>query len=141
MLGGVATLADYALGERRDSGQLFGGVVALLIGAFFFLFTLNLPLPLPGLQDGVQWADMGRLWPMFVLIVGLGALAQWATDPGNRAARSLSLLALLIAVVALIINFSLAGDEAFRQLARFWPLLLVIAGLWMLLGLSRRTTR
>src|SRR5262245_17497926 len=76
VLAGPALLAEYAAGERRDPGQIFAGVVALLAGGLFFLFTLHLALPLPGLEDGVSWGDMGRLWSVWILIVGLAFLAQ-----------------------------------------------------------------
>jgi hypothetical protein len=138
ILGGLFALLEYASGEGRDSGQLFTGIASLLIGAFLFLFTLNLPLPLAEFGDGVGWTDMGKLWPVFVLIGGLAALGQWLAEPGNHSARNLSLAAFVVGLIALTITLNLAGGTVLRQLVRFWPLLLVAAGLQMLLQRYRR---
>jgi hypothetical protein len=137
MLGGLLFLADYAFGGRRDSDQVFVGTAALLVGAFFFLFTFGVRVPVPPLDDGVRWADMGILWPVFVLIGGVAFLAQWLAQPGHRGARNMSLIALLVGAVALALNFSAAPDIV-EQIVRLWPLLLVAAGLQMLLRAFRR---
>ena len=47
-------------------------------GCVFLPFTLGLSLPLPGLQEGIDWSDMARLWPAFPLI---GGLAFWPSSP------------------------------------------------------------
>jgi hypothetical protein len=60
--GGLLFLGGY-LFDRRDPGLMFVGVGATLIGAFFFLFTLRVPLPVAGMQEGVRWSDMDKLWP------------------------------------------------------------------------------
>ena len=138
LLGGVLFLGDYAFGGRPDPDRIFLGVSALLIGCFFFLFTFHVPLPVPPLQDGVQWGDMGRLWPVFVLIGGLAFLGQWVARPANHGARNMSLLALLVGIVALVLNFGVANQSLLRQIVRLWPLLLVAAGIQMLLQLFKR---
>jgi len=139
ILSGLSVLGEYAFGERRDAGRLFPGVLLLLVGAFFFFFTLHLPLPFPPFQDGVTWADMRLLWPVFILIVGLAFLAQWLARPGNHGARNVSLVTLLVGLIALAVNFSV--NDLFRQVVRLWPLLLVAAGAQMLVGYFRRGRR
>jgi hypothetical protein len=134
VFGGLLMLADYAFGGRR--GGLFPGVLLILIGLTFFFFTLHLRVPVPPLQDGVDWPDMAFLWPIFVLDAGLAFLVQWLAQPANRGARNVSLVTLLVGLIALAINFS--ANDLFRQIGRLWPLLLVAAGVQMLLGYFRR---
>lgn len=134
---GLLSLAQYVFGGRRDSGLVFSGLAAGLTGAFFFLFTLRVPVPLPGLGDGVDWPDMGRLWPAFAVIVGLAFLGQWLVSPATRGARNLSLLALVFGLAALVVNYSLTGTVVERAI-NYWPVLLIALGLWFLLQYARR---
>jgi hypothetical protein len=134
VLGGLLILADAATGGGRS--RVFPGVLLILLGLTFFLFTLRLRLPALPLPDGVGWPHMALLWPVFVLDVGLAFLAQWLVQPAKHGARNMSLLTLLVGLIALAINFS--ANDLFRQIARLWPLLLVAAGVQMLLGYFRR---
>ncbi len=138
VLGGLLMLAGYAFSDRRGSGSVFAGVLLTLTGIFFFFFTLHLRVPAPPLQDGVDWPDMGRLWPIFVLNAGVAFLAQWLAQPDNRGARNVSLLALLVGLIALAVNFSINDESLIRRIVQWWPLLLVAAGLQMLFGYFRK---
>src|SRR5688572_14435124 len=64
---GLTFILQYLFGGRQDSGLVFVGVAAALVGAFFFAFTLG----------RLSWSQMDRYWPVFVLIGGLAFLAQW----------------------------------------------------------------
>jgi hypothetical protein len=134
---GLLSLGQYAFGGRFDSGLIFSGLAAGLTGVFFFLFTLHVPVPLPGLGDGVDWPDMGRLWPAFVVIAGLAFLGQWLVSPAHRGARNLSLLALVFGLAALVVNYSLTST-VLERVINYWPVLLIALGLWFLLQHSRR---
>ncbi|MBI3762560.1 MAG: hypothetical protein HY260_11970 [Chloroflexi bacterium] len=138
VLGGLSFLSQYTFGGRRDSGLIFVGVAATLVGAFFFLFTLSLSLPLPGLSDGVTWNDMARLWPGFVVIGGVAFLAQWMANPANHGARNMSLIALLFGLVALAFTLSLTDRRLLEQVVKFWPVLLIAAGVQFLFQYLRR---
>src|SRR3989338_3806651 len=48
LLFGLAFVAQYFLGGRKDTGLVFVGVAAALCGAFFFTFTLG----------RLEWADL-----------------------------------------------------------------------------------
>jgi hypothetical protein len=63
---GAAFLLGFAL-QPRAWGLVLPGTMVLLVGGFFFAFTLG-PL---------DWTDMSRLWPVFPLIVGLSFVAMW----------------------------------------------------------------
>lgn len=141
VLGGLLALGVYLTGRTHDPGQVFIGVAAPLLGVFFFLFTLNVRLPLPGLHEsGVTWGDMGRLWPAFPLIGGLAILAQFAVDPrrdwGNFV---LGVLAIVVGAVAFPFTLGLWPGELGTTLLNLWPVLLIVLGLAALLqALFRR---
>ena len=140
MLGGVLALVTYAGAGRRDPGQVFVGVAGLLCGAFFFLFTLGLSLPLPGLQEGIDWSDMARLWPVFPLIGGLAILAQFAVDPKHDWGEfAIGVLAIVVGAVAFPFTLGIWPGDLGQALVKLWPLVLVVAGLAILLqGIFRR---
>jgi hypothetical protein len=131
--GGLLFLGGY-LFDRRDPGLIFVGLAATLIGAFFFLFTLRVPLPVAGMQDGVRWGDMSKLWPAFVVIGGLSFIALFLAESRREwPVFSLGATAVIVGFVAFLFTLGwLAGDIG-RLLVKLWPLLLVIAGLAALL--------
>ena len=130
---GLLFLGGY-LFDRRDPGLIFVGIAAALIGAFFFLFTLRVPLPVAGMQEGVRWDDMGKLWPAFVVFGGLAFIALFLAQPRREwPVFSVGATAVIVGVAAFAFTLGwLAGDIG-RWLAKLWPLLLVIAGLTALL--------
>jgi hypothetical protein len=121
---GLAALAQFFLGRRRDEGLVFSGVSASLLGAFFFAITLG-PL---------DWGDLGRYWPVFVLIGGLAFLAQWLARPAERGLLVPALLALLVGGVALAFTLNLVGPAIAEQAGRLWPVLLILLGLGLLVS-------
>jgi hypothetical protein len=131
--GGLLALSGYLV-NRRDPGLIFVGLAATLIGAFFFLFTLRVPLPVGGMQEGVRWGDMGKLWPAFVVIGGVSFMALYlAEGKHDWGVFSFGALAVIAGCVAFLFTLGwLAGDIG-RLLVKLWPLLLVIAGLAALL--------
>ncbi|MBN1886570.1 MAG: hypothetical protein JW850_01215 [Thermoflexales bacterium] len=134
VLGGLVALGNYVSGHNRDSDQIFSAVLGLLLGAFFFVFTLGLSLPLPGLEEGVGWEDMARLWPVFPLIVGLAILAQFVVGPKRDwGGLTFGLLALVVGVVALPFTLGMWPADLGLALFKFWPLALIVVGLAALL--------
>jgi len=131
--GGLLFLGGY-LFDRRDPGLVFVGLAATLIGAFFFLFTLRVRLPVAGMQEGVRWDDMSKLWPAFVVIAGVSFIALFLAEEKHEwAVFSLGAVGVIVGCVAFLFTLGwLAGDIG-RLLAKLWPLLLVIAGLAALL--------
>jgi len=131
--GGLLFLGGY-LFDRKDPGLVFVGLAATLIGAFFFLFTLRIPLPVAGMQDGVRWNDMGRLWPAFVVIGGVSFIALFLAEQSRPwAVFSLGALAVIVGFVAFLFTLGWLSGDIGRLLAQYWPFLLIVAGLAALL--------
>ena len=130
---GLLFLSGY-LFNRRDPGLLFVGLAAALIGAFFFLFTLRLPLPVAGMQDGVRWSDMDQLWPTFVVIGGMSFVALFLAEPERPwALFSLGAIAVVVGCIAFLFTLGRLSGDIGRQLAQFWPILLILVGVAALL--------
>ncbi len=129
LVGGLLFLGGY-LFDRHDPGLVFVGMAAALVGVFFFVFTFHLPLPLPGMQGGVTWDDMARLWPVFVMIGGIAFVALFLADPRHDwGVLSFGVLALIAGVVAIAFTLGLLSGPLGRQLAQLWPLVLIVLGL------------
>ncbi len=140
LVGGLVALGNFVSGRSRDPGQVFVGVAASLLGVFFFLFTLEIGLPWPGLREGVQWSDMGRLWPAFLLIGGAAIVAQFLADPRHEWGELvLGVLAIIIGLVAFPFTLGLMSGSLGRLLLNLWPVVLIVLGVVALLqALVRR---
>jgi hypothetical protein len=120
LLGGLAFLIQYFGNGRRDDGLVFVGVAALLVGAFFFAFTL-VPLRF---DDG----GLNRWWPVFILIGAAAFFAQWLANVRAWGRLVAAGLALVIGALALASTQQVFSTELVTQLLRLWPLLLILLG-------------
>ncbi len=121
---GLFSIADYFLGGRADSGKIWFGVVATLVGAFFFLFTLG----------RLTWnEDMRRYWPVFILIVSAAFFIQWLFDPARRRLLIPASITLLVGGFFLAFSLNLFGPEITRQIVALWPVALILLGALVLL--------
>lgn len=129
VLVGLIFWLGFIFGKDHDPGLTFVGTIAILVGLFFFLFTLNVNLF--GLGH-VTWGAMGQLWPAFPLIVGLAFVVLWI------AGRFRDGGVLVPAVVLLVVGiggfaYTLGDVPFFQDVLRWWPLLLIGLGLLVLL--------
>lgn len=131
VLAGLAFLGQALVSGRREGGLVFVGVCALLTGAFFFLFTLNIRLPIPPLRDGARWDDMAVLWPVFPAIGGMGFLGSWLIAR-ERGLWFPALVALAVGAVGIGFTLGLVGPAVAAQAAKLWPLVIILAGFWMM---------
>jgi hypothetical protein len=122
---GAALLLQFFVGGMRDPGLVTGGTIFLLVGLFFFLFTLRLDVPGMG---RIGWGDMARLWPVFPTIVGVALLLQWLAG-GLRDHGLLIPVAILLIVGLAGFGFTLADLPTFKILSDYWPVLLILLGL------------
>ena len=122
LLFGLAFITQFFFGGRTDDGLIFVGMAGTLVGAFFFLFTLG----------RLEWSQMGTYWPVFVVIGGVAFLAQWLVRPAQRGLLVPAFLALIVGLVALVLNLRLVNRELAEQISKLWPVLLILGGLAVL---------
>ncbi len=118
---GVAFLASFFGGESRDPGPVCPGTLGVLLGLFFFAFTLGF----------LSWEDMGVLWPCFPLIVGLSFLATWLAYRGKQPGLLVPAgINLLVGLGGLALTLGVVDLDT-AQLA--WPIALIAVGVAIVL--------
>ena len=122
MFFGLASLIRFLAEGRRDEGLVFSGVVMLLLGAFFFTFTLG----------RAEWASLRHDWPVFVLIGGVGFLAQWLARPRQWGLLVPAALALAVGGIFWGVNHDYLNQNTTALLLKWWPVGLIGLGLVML---------
>lgn len=111
LLGGIASLADFALVSRRPVSMGIG-IFAIGLGWFFYTFTTG----------SAQFRQIGEWWPALPMIIGASLLAGWVVQ------REKSLA--LFASGAIAVGVALSGWGAGR-----WPTQLVWGGVLVAIGL------
>jgi hypothetical protein len=110
--------------KRASHGMMIPATINLLVGVFFFLFTLGF----------VPWSAMGYLWPVFPLIVGIAFFVAWVFS----LFRDWGLLvpAGVTATVGIVgLGFTLSAQSGlFAWVVRLWPLALIALGVLILFG-------
>jgi hypothetical protein len=138
VLVGLTFWIGFIFGHDHDAGLAFVGTILVLIGAFFFLFTLHLALPGYGV---VGWGDQGRLWPVYPLIVGVAFVVLWIA--GRARDNGVLIPAGILLIVGLAgLNFTLGEVPGLTDIIRLWPVLLIVFGAAILLrSFSRPKTQ
>ena len=70
VIGGLSSLMRYFSEGRTNSSHLFNATLAILLGAFFFMFLLSY----------WQWESMAQFWPLLLIIVGAAFFVQWLAE-------------------------------------------------------------
>ena len=131
---GAALLVQFFTGGMRDPGLVTGGTIFLLTGLFFFLFTLGVTIEPFG---RVNWGDMAVLWPAMPTIIGVALLIQWLV--GGLRDHGLLIPVTIFFLIGLGgFAFTLRGIPAFSILIDYWPALLIVIGLIVLVRSLRR---
>ncbi len=122
LFGGVAFLVGYAVTGFRDGGLAFVGTGAVLVGLFFFGFTLG----------PWAWTDMQQLWPVFPFIGGVAFIVLFFAERRSRDVGTLGVgcAAMIVGVVGLAFTYGFVGGD----IIKLWPLLIVFLGLVSLVG-------
>jgi len=98
--------------ERRERPSLFGPIVLIAIGLFFLFNRLN---PITDLH----WGDVLRLWPLFLVFLGLNILVQQAPLPlGTILSSVVALLA--VGVFGAVLLVGLPGSMWGRANLEGW---------------------
>ena len=108
-----------ALGQDpRDSGGVWFGVTAMLCSAVFLYITVGRG----------EWSDMRSLWPLFPAAAALGWLCAWLVRPREISSLVMAAIAGVGAASGLCLHGGRLSAESGRQLASWWPLILVALG-------------
>ena len=121
-LAGAAFLISFVTSKNRDPGLVFPGTVGILVGLFFFTFTVG-PL---------EWWRMEDYWPAFPLIAGLAFMTTWVAGRFRKSGLLVPAAAGLLAGVVGF-SFTLGWLEGWVMpvIENGWPLVLVVMGLLM----------
>ena len=117
--------------RQVSNGATVAGIILIVLGIVFFVVTL-------GAFD-LTWSNMGTLWPVFPIIVGLAFVAGYFA--GGREEPGLLWAAAIIGGIGLVFLFITGTAVGYGVLAQLWPIALIILGLLMLVPRIRRTTR
>ena len=129
ILAGLGLFAGYVTSGARDGGLAFLGTLAILSGLFLFGFTLGVWI----------WEEMATLWPVFLLIVGVAFLVAFLAE---RRSRDLGVLGLgCAAIIAGVLGLGVTRGLVRSDVVKLWPLLLVLVGLFSLVGVLLRALR
>jgi hypothetical protein len=128
---GLCLLVGSAMASSRGVrvGLALPGTILLLTGGFHLATTL----------DYITWSDQGKLWPLYLLIVGAACLvAYFASDSlsleGNPYRWLLIAAMALGGLGAVFLFMTLMGNETAWQL---WPLVLIVVGALLLIPWMR----
>jgi hypothetical protein len=128
MVAGIAFFGGYLAGGLKDGGMAFVGTGLFLTGLFFFGFTLGY----------WAWSDMAELWPVFPLIWGFAFLVLFlASRARDTGALILGLVGIIVGGVGLAYTYGLVEGD----IVKFWPVLLILAGIVGLIGALARAGR
>jgi hypothetical protein len=114
---GAAVNLSIFLTDRRNFGVLMPATILTIYGALFQYCALT------------SWHDMSELWPTFILGPGVGLLMMYLF--GKRDRGLLIPASILIGISAIF--FLAFGPRPLRRYGEYWPVLLILAGLLLLL--------
>ena len=103
------------LADRSNYGLLMPAVILATYGAMFQYCALT------------DWENMSELWPGFILGPGMGLLTMYLLGP-----KEAGLLIPAYILIGTSAVFFIAFGP-FRQFNRYWPVLLILAGIALLL--------
>ncbi len=110
---------DSPNNRRPNTGGIIAGVVVILLGALFLLNALNIA-PIPNL-------GIGTLWPLILIVIGV-----WRLAASRGRSRSFPVALIAIGALFLVINLEIIPGVNYEALGRFWPLILILVGVWRL---------
>ena len=114
--------------RRGHSGALFWGIVILVIGGFYFLRNFEI----------IPYFYIDEYWPIFLLALGMGFIALFIYHPRDWGVIIPAALFLFFGI-----GFSLNTFNGYfwrweHILENYWPVILIIVGLGVLVGGLKR---
>lgn len=103
----------------RVGGLMIPGLVLLGLGGIFLY------------QDSSgDWASWSYIWALLPVLAGLGMVIGGLYDPEMRPARPAGIIMIVVGLVLFAVLGGVFGLDA--SLLRYWPVLLIIFGVWVL---------
>ena len=132
---GIVIWARYIFLPPRSSDDLFWATGTLLAGAFLLVWRNGFFL-----SNLEGW---GQLWPMVPLIMGISALVEWLFDMRKWFTLVFAVGANAVGWIGLGYTTGSIDSMTAWRLAQYWPMLIVIAGLGVLIHalLGKRADR
>ena len=118
LLIGAALMLAFIKGPKQTS-LLFSGIVLVSISIIFQYCAMN------------EWSAMSLLWPLFLLAVGIGFLAEYFFVAKDNTRLSLGVVLAASSLVLFAMHYFLG---------RFWPVLLIVIGI-IFIALSYLNTK
>ena len=106
--------------DRKQRSQVLTGVVMMTLGLIFLAERMDI---WPGL-------DLGRLWPLLPIAIGLGRMAL-PGEEGRRSGRFDGVWLVFVGALFLLHNGHI------MTLGQSWPLFIVAGGIAILFGKCR----
>lgn len=119
IIGGGLFLFGF-LANRNNYGLLMPGTILTIVG-LLFLYT-----------NAGRWDALEYLWPTFILAPGVGFILMYLFAPKGN---GLWIPAVILVFIALIFYVQ------FWDIFRFWPVILIVIGLYILISAGRNNQK
>ena len=130
VIGGIALIIRYFATPTADPDDLGGAIFLTLLGVFF-LGWYNLG------WFGQEWEVA---WPIFPFLLGLSSGINWLFHWRRWGQLLWAFIGLAVAAVGFAYTTGVIEGDLAQQLARLWPIFIILAGLGFLLqGLLNRS--
>ena len=128
LLLGLFLILSVFVKRKTDKGAVFPGTLLFLIGLFFFLRNFEL----------VEYYYVREVWPIFLVIACLGFLALFFVNPRDTGNLVPATILVALGVLFLLKQFYVIDIELGEIIADYWPIILILVGLSIILGSFRR---
>jgi hypothetical protein len=120
-----AALFVHAAATRNHRG-VFPGTLLLLLGFFFFLMEVGV------LEDTMQ-----DLWPLLLIILGASLVMVFLFQPREWGHLIPGAILIVIGLLFFLWNYRVISWRTMDRIFHWWPVILVLIGIWLLLGRRR----
>jgi len=114
--------------QKKDKGGVFPGTVLFLIGLFFFLRNFDI----------VPYYYVRDIWPVFLIIFGLGLVASFIAKPSDWGVLIPGGIFLFLGVFFLLKMYYIIDWELWELVGDYWPVILILIGGSIILGSLKR---
>lgn len=126
---GVVLVGRYFANGRANPDDLGGGLFLVGLGIFLLAFYNN------NLFD----QDWAKAWPVFPLLIGISNGITWLFHWQRWSHLLWTFIGFAVAAVGFAFTGGRIDEETLAQIARLWPVFLILAGLGFLVqGLLSR---